>query len=213
MGKRKISKFIAVIVVVALCGCTGAGPGAPPLEKLAMLPIQMLALPFMILRPFAPLIQAGMQAGMQMAPYALLFCQSDTGPSEFVFAGYNGKEEDELVPSLTLIEACLSKRGGVERIVAIDLMEIGGIDNLEILLSAMEKNGVRYRCVIADAGDIIFDHASLDRLKEVLLENGVSLCATGRLSATIADRIDSGCIGFETDSGISRAWHEIAMTR
>ncbi len=212
MARRKISKFITVIVAAALYGCTtGAGPTAPPLEQLAMLPMQIIALPFMMLKPFAPLIEAGMQAGIQMAPYALLFCQKDAGPSEFMLAAYPGREEADLPLSLPLIEAYLAEEEGIERIVAVDLEGIGGIDNLQLLLSAMEENGISCRYIIADAGDIICDDGSLYRLRDLLLERGVSLCTTGRLSTAVSDRLDASYIGFETESEISRAWHRIAM--
>ena len=195
MAGKRTSRFVACVVAAVLCGCTtGGGTGAPPLERFAMLPVQMIAFPFMIIRPFAPLIQSAMQVGMQMAPYAMLFCQGDTGPSGMMFAGPPGRESDELPLSLPMIEAILAGSGkaGVEQIVAIDLREAGGGDNLRDLVSAMEKKGTRSRCVIVNAGDIIFDDASLARLKVLLMEKSVSLRATGGLSDAIAGCMDDG---------------------
>lgn len=213
MARGRTLRFVALVTAAALCGCTGAGPGAPPLEQAAMFPLQLFALPFMILRPFAPLIQSGMQAGMQMAPYALMFCQKDAGDPGFIFTACSAEEGEGLPLTLPMIEAGLAGKMCVERIVAVDLEEIGGKANLEPLLSAMEKNGIRCRCIMVDAGDIIFDDASLDRLYRLLREKGVSLYTTGKLSAAVIDRVDPGSTKFETEDDIARAWSGIIPAR
>jgi hypothetical protein len=207
MDGRGIPGLIAFVAAVSLLGCTGRGPtGAPPLERAALLPVQLMALPFMILRPFAPLIQAGMQAGIQMAPYALMFCNNETGPSEFMLAGVRRGGEGSTVPSLPVIETCLAEDGTVVKILAVDLNEIGGAEHVEKLLAAMEKNGMRCRWTVVDAADILSGDSSLNRLRNVLVENGVTLYTTGGLSAVVAARFGAAHAAPARSDSLSRSW-------
>ena len=207
--RHGISQLIAIAAAASLLGCTGGtGPsGAPPLERWAVFPVQLIALPFMLLRPFAPLIQAGMQAGIQMAPYALLFCRNEAGPSEFMLAAVREEVEDRAA-LLPQIEARLAEDGRVEMIVAVDLNELGGAERVQKLLAAMEKNGLRCRWTVVDASDLISCGPFLDRLRDALLENEVTLYATGSLSTAVADRFGDEFVGRAWGDTVSKSWLE-----
>jgi hypothetical protein len=167
MRKRSIYLLLLLALLIQ-SGCTELRTTVNIMNMMMIeifrLPIYIMKLPFQILQSLGPAIQAGIRSAANMAPL-LLFIERQA-PKDTLYADeapHDGVEESverslaggDALPILPLLRREMTERAP-GRFVLVDARLMREPRLRRALLDSLGRDGKLVRCVVVDAGDIVY---------------------------------------------------------